>query len=201
MRHVLPPGRGRGSSVGSLVCYLTGLSHVDPVANNLSLGRFLNRELVVGARHRPRLPARHPREADRPRHRALRPRARIARRELRDVPLARRDPRRRQGARPAVRRSRAAREALRRLERAARRRRARCCCPTRRRSSRSPRWRAFAELCTRDRRPAAPHLPAPGRDGHLVAAARRARARAAGGDGRAGRCASGTRTRAPTPAS
>ncbi|HEY2310741.1 MAG TPA: PHP domain-containing protein, partial [Gaiellaceae bacterium] len=28
MRHVLPPGRGRGSSVGSLVCYLTGLSHV-----------------------------------------------------------------------------------------------------------------------------------------------------------------------------
>jgi error-prone DNA polymerase len=45
MRHVLPPGRGRGSSVGSLVCYLTGLSHVDPVAANLSLGRFLNREL------------------------------------------------------------------------------------------------------------------------------------------------------------
>ncbi|MFL5959437.1 MAG: PHP domain-containing protein, partial [Gaiellaceae bacterium] len=46
MRHTLPPGRGRGSSVGSLVCYLTGLSHVDPVANNLSLGRFLNRELA-----------------------------------------------------------------------------------------------------------------------------------------------------------
>jgi error-prone DNA polymerase len=45
MRHVLPPGRGRGSSVGSLVCYLTGLSHVDPVDANLSLGRFLNREL------------------------------------------------------------------------------------------------------------------------------------------------------------
>ncbi len=45
MRHVLPPGRGRGSSVGSLVCYLTGLSHVDPVAAKLSLGRFLNREL------------------------------------------------------------------------------------------------------------------------------------------------------------
>src|SRR5947199_2114666 len=36
MRHVLPPGRGRGSSVGSLVCYLTGLSHVDPVEHNLS---------------------------------------------------------------------------------------------------------------------------------------------------------------------
>ena len=45
MRHVLPPGRGRGSSVGSLVCYLTGLSHVDPVAAGLSLGRFLNRDL------------------------------------------------------------------------------------------------------------------------------------------------------------
>src|SRR5579859_6282841 len=45
MRHVLPPGRGRGSSVGSLVCYLTGLSHVDPVKGELSLGRFLNREL------------------------------------------------------------------------------------------------------------------------------------------------------------
>src|SRR5919201_1353503 len=44
-RHALPPGSGRGSSVGSLVCYLTGLSHVDPVANELSLGRFLNREL------------------------------------------------------------------------------------------------------------------------------------------------------------
>jgi len=45
-RHFLPPGRGRGSSVGSIVCYLTGLSHVDPVANDLSLGRFLNRELA-----------------------------------------------------------------------------------------------------------------------------------------------------------
>ena len=53
----------------------------------------------LGARHRPRLPARHPREADRRRHRALRPRARGARRELRHLPLARRDPRRRQGAR------------------------------------------------------------------------------------------------------
>src|SRR5581483_9295782 len=46
-RHALPPGRGRGSSVGSIVCYLTGLSHVDPVAADLSLGRFLNRELAA----------------------------------------------------------------------------------------------------------------------------------------------------------
>jgi len=45
-RNVLPPGRGRGSSVGSIVCYLTGLSHVDPVQAGLPLGRFLNRELV-----------------------------------------------------------------------------------------------------------------------------------------------------------
>src|SRR3954469_8645258 len=43
-RHVLPPGRGRGSSVGSIVCYLTGLSHVDPVEAGLSLGRFINGE-------------------------------------------------------------------------------------------------------------------------------------------------------------
>jgi error-prone DNA polymerase len=44
-RHLLPPGRGRGSSVGSIVCFLTGLSHVDPVASDLAIGRFLNREL------------------------------------------------------------------------------------------------------------------------------------------------------------
>jgi error-prone DNA polymerase len=44
-RQVLPPGRGRGSSVGSIVCYLTGLSHVDPVHAELSLGRFINKEL------------------------------------------------------------------------------------------------------------------------------------------------------------
>ena len=42
---VLPPGRGRGSSVGSIVCYLIGLSPVDPLKHNLMLGRFLNEEL------------------------------------------------------------------------------------------------------------------------------------------------------------
>jgi error-prone DNA polymerase len=41
----LPPGRGRGSSVSSLVCYLIGLSHIDPVRNDLFLGRFLNEEM------------------------------------------------------------------------------------------------------------------------------------------------------------
>ncbi len=40
-RKLLPPGRGRGSSVSSIVCYLTGLSHIDPVQNNLFSGRFL----------------------------------------------------------------------------------------------------------------------------------------------------------------
>jgi len=46
-RALLPPGRGRGSSVSSIVCYLTGLSHVDPVAGELLLGRFLNDELTA----------------------------------------------------------------------------------------------------------------------------------------------------------
>ncbi|MCZ6789329.1 MAG: DNA polymerase III subunit alpha, partial [Chloroflexi bacterium] len=41
-----PPGRGRGSSVGSLICYLIGLSHIDPIKNNLFLGRFLNEEMA-----------------------------------------------------------------------------------------------------------------------------------------------------------
>jgi len=45
-RALLPPGRGRGSSVSSIVCYLTGLSHVDPIANDLLIGRFLNEELT-----------------------------------------------------------------------------------------------------------------------------------------------------------
>ena len=44
-RRLLPPGRGRGSSVSSVVCYLTGLSHVDPVKAGLFLGRFLNDEI------------------------------------------------------------------------------------------------------------------------------------------------------------
>jgi error-prone DNA polymerase len=44
-RALLPPGRGRGSSVSSIVCYLTGLSHIDPLASALAMGRFLNPEL------------------------------------------------------------------------------------------------------------------------------------------------------------
>ena len=41
-RSLLAPGRGRGSSVSSIVCYLTGLSHIDPIRNRLLLGRFLH---------------------------------------------------------------------------------------------------------------------------------------------------------------
>ena len=46
-RAVLPPGRGRGSSVSSIVCYLTGLSHIDPVEKKLFSGRFLNDESLT----------------------------------------------------------------------------------------------------------------------------------------------------------
>jgi error-prone DNA polymerase len=44
-RALLAPGRGRGSSVSSVVCYLTGLSHIDPIASKLLLGRFLHEDL------------------------------------------------------------------------------------------------------------------------------------------------------------
>jgi len=40
-----PVARGRGSSVASIVCYLIGLSHIDPVKTELYLDRFLNDEL------------------------------------------------------------------------------------------------------------------------------------------------------------
>ncbi len=45
VRALLAPGRGRGSSVSSIVCYLTGLSHIDPIAGKLALGRFLHEDL------------------------------------------------------------------------------------------------------------------------------------------------------------
>jgi error-prone DNA polymerase len=46
-RGLLPPGRGRGSSVSSIVCYLSGLSHIDPLEAELSLGRFLHEEITA----------------------------------------------------------------------------------------------------------------------------------------------------------
>ena len=100
-RHALPPGRGRGSSVGSIVCFLTGLSHVDPVEAGLSLGRFINDAMVAVPDIDLDFP-RHSREADRSCHRALRPQARRARCKLFHLPEPRRDPRRREGSRPAV---------------------------------------------------------------------------------------------------
>jgi error-prone DNA polymerase len=45
-RALLPPGRGRGSSVSSIVCYLTGLSHIDPIQNDLAIGRFLHEDIT-----------------------------------------------------------------------------------------------------------------------------------------------------------
>ena len=38
---------GAAPRVSSIVCYLTGLSHIDPVENELFLGRFLNEELTA----------------------------------------------------------------------------------------------------------------------------------------------------------
>ena len=46
MKGNLLPGRGRGSSVSSIICYFLGLSHIDPIANRLFLGRFLNESLA-----------------------------------------------------------------------------------------------------------------------------------------------------------
>jgi error-prone DNA polymerase len=40
-----PPGRGRGSSVAMVVCYLIGLSHIDPLKYNLSLERFISNDM------------------------------------------------------------------------------------------------------------------------------------------------------------
>ncbi len=97
-RGVLPPGRGRGSSVSSVVCYLTGLSHVDPVKAGLFLGRFLNEELTRRSGHRPRLPARRPRAAHPPHPRALWAGALGAGVRVPDLSREGGDPRARQGA-------------------------------------------------------------------------------------------------------
>ena len=41
-----PDAAGARAPCPSIVCYLTGLSHVDPIANELLIGRFLNEELT-----------------------------------------------------------------------------------------------------------------------------------------------------------
>jgi len=42
---LVSPGRGRGSSVSSLVGYLIGLSHIDPIKFNLKLERFIREDM------------------------------------------------------------------------------------------------------------------------------------------------------------
>ena len=182
-RRWLPPGRGRGSSVGSIVCYLTGLSHVDPVAQNLSLGRFLNRELMSV----PDIDLDFPRDIREQlilgvTERYGREHASLvasfstyrARGAIRDVGKAL--------GLPFAELERLARvsdgwnakkvaEELQLLPEAERRHALAALARLRRADA-------------RDRRPAAPHLAAPGRDGDLLAAADRARPRPAGGDGR-----------------
>ena len=152
-------------------------------------------------RHRPRLPARHPREAHRPRHRALRPRARGARLQLRR-PTARAAPsatsaRRSASRTPSSSGSRALSDGwnARRVRRGARR-------SSRTRSARldSPRWRAFGEPAARSPacRATSPSTPAAwsSRRGRSSTSSRCSPRRWP-----AGRSASGTRTRATTPAS
>ena len=166
-RMLLPPGRGRGSSVGSIVCYLTGLSHVDPVESGLSLGRFLNRELASV----PDIDLDFPRDIREGLilrvHERYGPRRSGAGRRARHLPRARRDPRARQGARPAAApTSRAWRRAsdgwsaanvgeeLAQLPGIAER-------------AGDRRFRALGVAGARDRRAAAPPLPAPRRHDHL----------------------------------
>ena len=153
-RALLPPGRGRGSSVSSIVCYLTGLSHVDPIANKPPARALPQRGDHDAARHRPRLPARRARGPDPARARALRARPLGARRRLPDLSRARRHPRDRQGAR-ACRRGRSS--ASRAARRAGRRRASTATSPRRWATTpgrRSPwhehnRWRWLAGCPTR----------------------------------------------------
>ena len=107
VRALLAPGRGRGSSVSSLVCYLTGLSHIDPIASGLALGRFLHEDL----RGLPDIDLDFPRDIrerliPRVHERYGHDRAALVA-AFPDLPRARGDPRAGQGARPARRGDRA----------------------------------------------------------------------------------------------
>lgn len=42
----IPTGAGRGSCAGSLVCYLLGITDIDPIKYNLIFERFLNKERI-----------------------------------------------------------------------------------------------------------------------------------------------------------
>ena len=180
----LPARRARPRELGRLDRLLPHR----PLACRSGLERPLARALPeprarLGAGHRPRLPARHPREAHRPRHRALRARPRGARRELRDVPLARRDPRR----------GKALGLPFAELERLARLSDGWNASAVGEEVARLPDGERKLELQAlarvrlahrRDRGTPAPRLAAPGRDDRLDAAADRARPRPARGHGR-----------------
>ena len=160
-----------------------------PLARRPGAGGALARPLPqprarLGARHRPRLPARHPREADR-RASASATAASTRRSSRASRPTAR-------AARSATSARRSACRS-RELERLARLTDGNpyrvgeelAKLPGRRRQARIAALARLRPALRRDRRPAAPHLAAPGRDGDLDAAAGRARAGAARGDGRA----------------
>ena len=165
-RRLLPPGRGRGSSVSSIVCYLTGLSHIDPVQKELFLGRFLNEELTevpdidldfprdIREKLIPRVHERYGPERSALVAAMATYRARGG---IRDLGKALGLP---PGEIERFARSvdvyEASQDAEARMEEALGQLR-----------SRSPRWRALAQLLPRDRRAAAPHLPAPRRHGDL----------------------------------
>lgn len=44
----IPYGPGRGSCVGSLICYLMGITEIDPIEHNLSFERFLSPNYCIG---------------------------------------------------------------------------------------------------------------------------------------------------------
>ena len=199
-RSVLPPGRGRGSSVSSIVCYLTGLSHIDPVENGLFAGRFLNdeatampdidldfprdiREVLIPRVHErygadraalvAAFPTYRPRGAVRDLGKALAlPPAEIER-VAKTVGFHERSGEIERDVVAAIGRERAA----------------------------SRGWRVLIVAGRRGDGAAAARLPAPGRDGDLDPAAARRLPGRPGGDGRGGRSSSGTRTPAPTRAS
>ena len=132
------------------------------------------------ARHRPRLPARHPRGADPAHPRHLRSRALGARRGVPDLPRARRDPRAGQGARAGAGRDRARRARQRGVVVARGRPRHR---QRARRGAADGALGVAGAARRRGLRPAAPSLPALRRDDRRDAAARGLRPARPGGDG------------------
>ena len=135
------------------------------------------------ARHRPRLPARHPRGPDPPRPRGLRHRPRRPRRRLPDLPPARGGARPRQGAGAAGRRRSSGSRGWSASTSGPGRSSATSSPRSAPRRAASPGWRALLAALRRGDGPAPPRLPAPGRDGDLDPAADRRLPGRPGGDG------------------